>query len=154
MVDTLSTTRTNDFHQMQDQLSEQCREAISGATTYALSSMKSGDHWVGEVRWTATFTALYVYLLQCLNLDLEPDWEALILFLESQQRPDGSYGMSCEHSDDSSICVEVYLALKVLEVAPRSPKMQAAKEFILMCGGMPSVRVFTKKYLAMFGLLS
>ncbi|KAK4503569.1 hypothetical protein PRZ48_004484 [Zasmidium cellare] len=147
-------TSMMDHGQPKDDIIEQCHGAIVGARRYAISSMKTEDHWDGEVRCSVTFTALYVFLYQCLELDLSQDRGALILYLESQQSNDGSWSISPENGGDMSVSVEAYLALKLLGVDPQLPKMQAAKDFILSEGGMSQVRAFTRMYLAVFGLFS
>lgn len=131
---------------------ESCYDAVRGAREYAIACMKNGDHWSGEVHSNVTITAEYIYLKYYLNLDI--DHKPLIKFLTSQQRSDGSWGIAPDHPGDVSICVEAYLALKILGVDPQLPMMREARAFILSKGGLAGIRLFTRIYLAMFGLFS
>lgn len=134
-------------------LLEQCHQALAGAQAYSASTMKSGNHWSGEVRSNISITAEYVFLKSWLEIDLETDREALEMFLFNQQNTDGSWSIDRENSGDVSLTTEAYLALKILGVDHELPMMLAARDFVLAKGGIPCVRFFTRIYLAMFGLL-
>lgn len=134
-------------------LLEQCCQAIAGAHVYSASTMKGDNHWSGEVRSNVTITAEYVFLWTWLDIDLSPHREDLKEFFFNQQRQEGSWSIDLEHPGDVSLTTEAYLALKILGVDHDLPMMRAARDFILSKGGIPSIRFFTRIYLAMFGLL-
>ena len=98
-------------------------------------------------------TSEYVFLRQSLGLDLSVDREALRHWLVSDQKDDGSWGLAPDYPGDVSTSTEAYLALKILDVAPDAAYMVKARSFILALGGVAKVRVFTRFYLACFGLL-
>jgi squalene-hopene/tetraprenyl-beta-curcumene cyclase len=131
---------------------QDCQDAVQGAREYAIACMNSDGHWSGEVQANVTITAEYVFLKTYLDLDV--DHGALIKFLTSQQQSDGSWGIAPDNPGDISTSVEAYLALKILGVDPQVPMMQEACLFIHSEGGMGSIRLFTRIYLAMFGLYS
>ena len=57
-----------------------------------------------------------------------------------------------KYPGDVSTSVEAYLALKILGVSVKDPAMDRARCFIIAAGGVEKVRIFTRIYLATFGL--
>ena len=131
------------------------RKSLDIATSYAHEIKREDGHWCGELRSNATITAEYVFLRQALGLDLDCDRQALRRWLLSDQNADGSWGIApVDYPGDVSTSVEAYLALKVLGVSIKDPAMERARSFIVAAGGVESVRIFTRIYLATFGLFS
>ncbi|KAJ5139323.1 squalene-hopene-cyclase [Penicillium bovifimosum] len=122
------------------------------AAQHSKEQIKPDGHWCGEVKTNVTTTAECVFLYYSLGIDLTKDREAIIQWLLSEQRPDGSWSIAPRYPGDISLTVEAYLALKILGVPQESPVMQKACEFVLAVGGVAKVRIFTRIYLAMFGL--
>ena len=156
---TSSTTMTvtapqNVFSSSTDKqpLSSAEHKALSLATKYAFDCTEPDGHWCGELRSNATITAEYVFLRQALGLDLTGDREALCRWFISDQKPDGSWAIAPDYPGDVSTTTEAYLALKILNVSAEDPAMCRAKDFVLSVGGVAKVRVFTRIYLATFGL--
>jgi squalene-hopene/tetraprenyl-beta-curcumene cyclase len=136
----------------QASLTFQVEEALKLANDYALGSVHSDGHWYGEMRSNVTVTAEYIFLRQALGLDLKADSAAYCRYILSQQNGDGSWGLAPEVPGDVSTSAEAYLALKILGVSTESSVMQKAREFVLGAGGVAKVRVFTRIFLATFGL--
>ncbi|PYH42955.1 terpene cyclase/mutase family protein [Aspergillus saccharolyticus JOP 1030-1] len=128
------------------------RAALDKATQYSFEHMKDDNHWCGELKSNATITAEYVFLRQALGLDLTSQAQPLIRWLLSQQNPDGSWGIAPHYPGDVSTSTEAYFALKMLRLPPESSAMRRAAEYIRSVGGIAQVRIFTRFYLAMFGL--
>jgi len=122
------------------------------AAEYAFDCMKDDGHYVAEVYSNATFTAEYIFLRQSLGLDLSADQGALRYWLLSQQNLDGSWGLAPGTKGDVSTTTEAYLALKILHVSPDTLVMHRAREFVVRNGGAAKVRIFTRIFLATFGL--
>lgn len=80
------------------------------------------------------------------------DAEATSQWFFSDQNSDGSWGIAPDGPGDLSTSVEAYLALKILSVPATNSAMLRAREYILSVGGVAKVRVFTRIYLATFGL--
>lgn len=80
------------------------------------------------------------------------DGEAICRWFWSDQKADGGWGVAPDVPGDISTSVEAYLALKILNVPSTNPAMLRARQFILSIGGVARVRVFTRIYLATFGL--
>ncbi|KAE8353390.1 squalene cyclase [Aspergillus coremiiformis] len=135
-----------------ENLMEEVAHTLTLASDYALGSVHSDGHWCGELKSNTTITAEYIFLRQALGLDLKTDNAAYCRFLLSEQNPDGSWGVAPEHPGDVSTTTETYLALKILGVKKNLPAMQRARTFVLKTGGVAAVRVFTRIFLATFGL--
>ena len=131
-------------------------KALQLAANYAWDDVHDDGHWYGELRSNATITAEYVMLYQALGLknDLERDREALSHWFLSDQNPDGSWGIAPDYPGDVSTTTEAYLALKILGTSIKDPAMQRACSFVRSVGGVAKVRIFTRIYLATFGLFS
>ncbi|KAJ5787833.1 hypothetical protein N7457_002823 [Penicillium paradoxum] len=97
-------------------------------------------------------TAEYVFLRQALGLDLTADAAAYCRHLLSQQNNDGSWGLAPGYPGDVSTSTEAYLTLKILGTSPHIPAMKRARQSVLKAGGIARVRVFTRIFLATFGL--
>ena len=129
--------------------------AVELALNYAWDDVHDDGHWYGELKTNASITAEYVMLYQALGLEdsLCRDREALCQHLLSEQNPDGSWGVAPDYPGDVSTSTEVYLALKILGVSTEALAMQRACAFVKSVGGAARVRIFTRIYLATFGLL-
>lgn len=128
--------------------------ALRLAANYAWDDVHDDGHWYGELKTNATITAEYVMLYQALDLNksLEHDREALCKWLLSDQNPDGSWGIAPSHPGDVSTTTEAYFALKILGESSKTPAMRRACCFIRAVGGVAKVGIFTRIYLATFGL--
>src|SRR5262249_48927829 len=97
----------------------------------------------------------YVLMCQMLGLtqELTSRKDRLIAYLRSEQLPDGSWSIAHGCNGDVSSTAEAYLALRILEVEQSDPTLMSAQGFILRNGGLESLRIFTRIFFAMFGLL-
>ena len=135
-----------------DLLPSKALRSLKLAAAYAFDQMRDDSHWSGEVLTNATFTAEYVFMRQALALDLSNDEEALRHYLLSDQNLNGSWGIAPEYSGDVSTTTEVYLALKILKLSTDAAPMRRAREFVIENGGVAKVRIYTRVWLATFGL--
>ncbi|KAJ5652787.1 terpene cyclase [Penicillium longicatenatum] len=134
------------------QLLVEVEQSLKLSNDYAIGLGRPDGHWCGELRSNVTITSEYIFLRQALGLDLEADSNAYRRHIISQQNDDGSWSLAPEYPGDVSTTTEAYLALKILGVSPNVPFMQQAKDFVLRAGGVAKVRVFTRIFLATFGL--
>ncbi len=65
---------------------------------------------------------------------------------------DGSWALYYDGPADVSTTIESYVALKVLGVDPRAPQMHKALAVIHAAAASSNARVFTKIWLALFGI--
>ena len=130
------------------------RRALDLAVNYSSETVRADGHWCGKLRSNATITAEYVFLRQALGHDLKADREALCQWFFSGQKPDGSWSIAPgDYSGNVSTTTEAYLALKILGVSPDDPRLRQARIFVISIGGVEKVRIFTRIYLATFGLV-
>ena len=134
-------------------ISDEARSTLANAVNHSFETALSDGHWVGELKSNATITAEYVFLRQALGLDLKADTEALSRWLLSDQNEDGSWAIAPFYPGDLSTTTEAYFALKILGVATDNVAMVRARDFIILHGGIAKVRIFTRIYLATFGLV-
>ncbi|KAL4970161.1 terpenoid cyclases/protein prenyltransferase alpha-alpha toroid [Aspergillus stella-maris] len=134
------------------ELPSQADLTVKRATDWAISKVHDDGHWCGELKSNVTITAEYIFLRQALGLDIQFDGPAYTRHLLSSQSSDGSWGLAPAYPGDVSTTTEAYLALKMLGTSRDMPEMQRARQFIVESGGVAQVRVFTRIFLAMFGL--
>ena len=146
------TKRLPDVQACQSSLDSPVSHTLKQAANHALQLKRADGHWCGEIRSNPTITAEYVFLRQALGLDLTADRNALCQWFLSEQRPDGSWSIAPDYPGDVSTTTETYLALKLLGYRAGDPVMCRARDFVLSVGGVAKVRMFTRIYLATFGL--
>lgn len=130
------------------------RECLESAVQHSRHTQHTDGHWCGELRSNPTITSEYVFLYQALGLELGASRQPLCQWFFSQQKDDGSWGIAPDYPGDISTTVEAYFALKLLHIPLEHPAMQRARVFVLSVGGVAKVRIFTRIYLATFGLFS
>ncbi|MCU1504535.1 MAG: putative squalene-hopene cyclase, partial [Ilumatobacteraceae bacterium] len=75
-------------------------------------------------------------------------------WIRENQRDDGTWATFHGGPPDLSTTVEAYWALKLAGDSPDEPHMQHAARHVVAAGGLEGTRVFTRIWLAMFGLWS
>ncbi|MHB8719601.1 MAG: squalene--hopene cyclase [Candidatus Dormibacteria bacterium] len=126
--------------------------AVASATDHLLARQHAQGWWVGELATNATMTAEHVLLLAFLGLPVDPIREGAARHLLREQRDDGSWALYHDGPADLSTTVEAYASLRVLGLDAGSAPLRAARRVILDQGGLAEVRVFTRIWLALFGL--
>jgi squalene-hopene/tetraprenyl-beta-curcumene cyclase len=135
-----------------EQLQASARSALISAIEYSHKVSLPEGYWYGENQCQVTITSEYVFLRQVLGLELETDKEPICRYLLGGQQKDGSWAIAPEYQGDVSTTTEAYLALKILGVPTDDPRIRRAKEFAIGSGGVAKVRIFTRIFLAQFGL--
>ena len=141
--------KTLDDH---ESLQASVRSVLISAVEYSHKVSLPEGYWCGESRCHATITSEYVFLRQALGLELETDKEPICRYLFGDQQKDESWAIAPEYPGDVSTTTEAYLALKILGIPTDDPRMRRAKEFAICSEGVAKVRVFTRIFLAQFGL--
>jgi squalene-hopene/tetraprenyl-beta-curcumene cyclase len=138
-----------------DNLEAGAIESLQQAYHYSLKTFDN-NHWCGELKSNVTITAEYVFLHQTLGhwQTYNESKDSICDYLFSEQNDDGSWSIAPDHPGDISASTEAYLALKILgQTSDGSPAMRKAQQWITTeGGGVERVRVFTRIYLATFGL--
>jgi squalene-hopene/tetraprenyl-beta-curcumene cyclase len=134
-----------------DPLVEAAARAAGAARDWLLRVLKK-EHWCAELESNTTITAEYVMLRHALGLDLSRRREAILKYLSSRQKADGSWGIAWNLPGDVSTTAETYLAYRLLGVPVEDPRLRRAEAYVRAQGGLARVRIFTRINLAMFGL--
>lgn len=127
-------------------------DAYKLAVEHAWEARRPDGHWNGELLSNATITAEQVFFYQSLGMTPIPDGGAYQHYLLSNQQQDGSWSIAPDYPGDVSTSAEAYLALKVLGVPQHHEAMRRGRAFIRRCGGIATVRIFTRIFFAQFGL--
>ncbi len=126
--------------------------ALKRAVGWLLRTQSTEGWWSGELETNVTMTAEHVLLFRFLGLALDDFREGAIEHILGNQREDGSWALYYDGPADVSTTIEAYVALKVLGVDAESDEMRKALTVILRAGGLAKARVFTKIWLALFGV--
>ncbi|CZR65398.1 related to squalene cyclase [Phialocephala subalpina] len=113
---------------------EKILRSLSSGAEYAFEKAEDDGHWYA------------------LGLDLRPVAAALKQELFSDQHEDGSWGIGYGLPGEISTTVEAYLELRLLDVPSDTEVMRKARKWIVGVGSIAKVRIFTRIFLAMFGL--
>ena len=130
------------------------REALSRATDHLLSLQSPAGWWKGELETNVTMDAEDLLLRKFLGVLTEDVAGAAADWIRSQQREDGTWANFFGGPGDLSTTVESYVALKLAGDPADAGHMQRAREWILDHGGLERTRVFTRLWMALFGLWS
>ena len=127
-------------------------QTLNRAVGWLLQEQSTEGWWSGELETNVTMTAEHVLLFRFLGLPNDEFRIGAIAYILNNQRSDGSWALYYDGPADLSTTIESYVALKVLGVDPESTEMRKALAVILRQGGVVNARVFTKIWLALFGL--
>ncbi|EWT07891.1 squalene-hopene cyclase [Intrasporangium chromatireducens Q5-1] len=108
--------------------------------------------WKGELETNVTIEAEDLLVRQFLGIrtDRETEWTAR--WIRSKQRGDGSWATFHGGPADLSTTVEAYLALRLAGDRPEDAHLVRARDVVRALGGLEQSRVFTRIWLALFGL--
>ncbi|HET6276846.1 MAG TPA: squalene--hopene cyclase [Candidatus Cybelea sp.] len=127
-------------------------QTLNRAVGWLLQEQSTEGWWSGELETNVTMTAEHVLLFRFLGLPHDEFRGGAIAYILNNQRSDGSWALYYDGPADLSTTIESYVALKVLGVDPESKEMRKALDVILRQGGLVNARVFTKIWLALFGV--
>ncbi|HEV3154939.1 MAG TPA: squalene--hopene cyclase [Candidatus Baltobacteraceae bacterium] len=128
------------------------QDHLDRAVAWLLDKQHPDGWWTDELETNVTMTAEHVLLLRFLGISPDPIREGAIEHILHHQRSDGSWALYYDGPADLSTTIEAYVALKVLGVDPARGEMQRALEIVRKLGGLASARVFTKIWMALFGV--
>ena len=128
------------------------QRSLRRAIDWLLKEQSTEGWWSGELETNVTMTAEHVLLFRFLGLPHDEFRAGAIGHMLRHQRSDGSWALYYDGPADLSTTIEAYVALKVLGVDPSREEMCKARDVILQQGGVANARVFTKIWLALFGV--
>jgi len=127
-------------------------DALRSAVDWLLDHQDASGWWSGELETNVTMTAEHVLLLRFLGISNDDIRDAATRHMLGAQRDDGTWALYHDGPGDVSTTIEAYVALRVLGVDAMHPRMRGALQAILAQGGLAEARVFTKIWLALFGV--
>ena len=133
-------------------LKEQTDRALARAREWLLANQSPQGFWKGELQTNVTMDAEDLLLRQFLGVRTDEQTRKAAVWIRSQQRADGTWANAYGAPTDLGTTVESYVALRLAGDAIEEPHMRRAAEFIREQGGIPATRVFTRVWLALFGL--
>jgi squalene-hopene/tetraprenyl-beta-curcumene cyclase len=110
--------------------------------------------WKGELATNVTMDAEDLLLREFLGIRRPTETAEAARWIRSQQRTDGTWATFHGGPGDLSTTVEAWVALRLAGDPPDAPHMAQAATRILERGGVERTRVFTRIWLALFGLWS
>ncbi|MGZ4664514.1 MAG: squalene--hopene cyclase [Frankiaceae bacterium] len=128
--------------------------ALDRARTHLLGLQQPAGWWKGELQTNVTMDAEDLLLREFLGIRTAAETEQAARWIRSQQRADGTWANFEGGPADLSTTLEAYIALKLAGDDPDAAHMRAAVTFIRGHGGVEHSRVFTRLWLALFGLWS
>jgi squalene-hopene/tetraprenyl-beta-curcumene cyclase len=108
--------------------------------------------WVGELESNVTMTAQHLLFLEFLRLRDEETTRRCANELLARRRPDGLWSIYWNGEPDLAATLEAYAALRLAGLSADDPRLAPARRFCEERGGIGAVRVFTRIWLALFGL--
>ncbi len=132
---------------------------IDSAVAHMFSIQHPDGYWWAELEANVTMAAERLMLERFLGIEDTRRTQKIARYILDHQLSDGSWAIYYGGPGDPSVTVEAYFALKLAGIDPQRPQMIAAREFIransgiggTRADGRPSVRIFTKLWLALFG---
>jgi squalene-hopene/tetraprenyl-beta-curcumene cyclase len=125
---------------------------LDAAVERLLEIQNPGGWWVGELESNVTMTAQHIFWTTFLGLADEDSVRRCANDLLARQRPDGTWSIYWEGEPDLAATVEAYAALRLAGLAADDPRLAGARRYVEEQGGIGAARVFTRIWLALFGL--
>ncbi|WP_280274011.1 squalene--hopene cyclase [Nocardia wallacei] len=129
-------------------------DALRAAVAHLRSLQDETGWWKGELATNVTMDAEDLLLRAFLGISTPEVTEPAARWIRSQQREDGTWATFHGGPGDLSTTAEAWVALRLAGDSPDAPHMRAAAEFVRAGGGVEASRVFTRIWLALFGLWS
>ncbi len=128
--------------------------ALARAVDHLLRLQDEAGWWKGELETNVTMDAEDLLLREFLGIRTEEGTAETAEWIRSQQRPDGTWATFYGGPGEMSATAEAYVALRLAGDPAEARHMQAAAAFVRDSGGLERCRVFTRLWLALFGLWS
>ncbi len=129
-------------------------ETLRRAREHLLGLQDPEGWWKGELQTNVRRAGRLLLLREFLGVRGEEETARAAAWIRSRQREDGTWANFHGGPGDLSTTVETYAALRLAGDPPDAAHMQRAAAFILEAGGLERSRVFTRIWLALFGLWS
>lgn len=127
-------------------------QAIQKTHSYYLAQQHDEGYWWYELESNVTIVAEYMMLLHFIGIHDPVRDEKITCHILRHQQQDGSWPLYRGGPGDLSTTIEAYFSLRLAGYSRDDQRMVLARDFVLNQGGIEAARVFTKIYLALFGL--
>jgi squalene-hopene/tetraprenyl-beta-curcumene cyclase len=129
---------------------------VDAALARACEALRRLQHshgwWKGELETNVTIDAEDLLLRSFLGVLTPSQAAGTARWIRSKQRSDGTWATFYEGPPDLSTTVEAWAALRLAGDRADAAHMRKAAEFVLDAGGVEASRVFTRVWMALFGL--
>jgi squalene-hopene/tetraprenyl-beta-curcumene cyclase len=125
---------------------------LSRARNHLLSLQSPEGWWRGDLETNVTMDAEDLMMREFLGIGDPNDTAASARWIRSQQREDGTWANFYGGLGDLSTTIEAYVALRIAGDNPGEAHMELAAHFVREHGGIEASRVFTRIWLALFGM--
>ena len=129
-------------------------QALAAAVADLRERQDPQGWWKGDLDTNVTMDAEDLLLREFLHIRTAGETEEAARWIRSQQRDDGSWAVYYGGPGELSTTVEAWVALRLAGDPADAPHLARAAEFVRAHGGLERTRVFTRIWLAMFGLWS
>ncbi|HEY3893829.1 MAG TPA: squalene--hopene cyclase [Pseudonocardiaceae bacterium] len=129
-------------------------QALAAAVAHLRERQDPQGWWKGNLDTNVTMDAEDLLLREFLGIRSAGQTEESARWIRSQQREDGSWAIYHGGPGELSTTVEAWVALRLAGDLPDAEHMTRAARFVRAHGGLERSRVFTRIWLAMFGLWS
>ena len=126
--------------------------ALEAGVERLLSLQRSDGYWVAELESNVTMTAQHIFWHEFLRILDEDTVRRCANELLARRRDDGTWAIYWGGEPDLAATVEAYTALRMAGLAADDPRLAGARSYIEEEGGIGASRVFTRMWLALFGL--
>ncbi len=137
----MSTTLGTDFER-----------ALGAGVERLLSLQKPDGSWVAELESNVTMTAQHIFWHEFLRIADDDTVRRCANELLARRRDDGTWAIYWGGEPDLAATVEAYTALRMAGLAADDTRLAGARGYIEEQGGIGASRVFTRMWLALFGL--
>jgi squalene-hopene/tetraprenyl-beta-curcumene cyclase len=148
----VSTTKARSVKKAARRPTKELERTLNRAVRRLLSLQRPDGWWVGELESNVTMTAQHLLLLEFLRLRDEETTRRCANELLARQRPDGLWAIYWEGEPDLAATLESYAALRLAGLSADDERLGPARRFCEERGGIGGARVFTRIWLALFGL--
>lgn len=154
MSETVSETRTGvTSGRARAEEPSHIEHAIWKAQEYLLNLQHPDGYWVADLEGDPSLISDYVLLSHFLGRLEETRKHKAAAGLVRAQLPDGGWNIYHGGPSEINATVKGYVALRLCGLHPDDDPCRLARECALSLGGVKATNVFTKIYLAIFGLL-
>ncbi|GEL21931.1 squalene-hopene cyclase [Pseudonocardia sulfidoxydans NBRC 16205] len=130
------------------------RDTLDAAVAFLRAGRHPDGWWQGELETNVTMDAEDLLLREFLGIRTDDETAEAARWIRSRQRADGSWATFQDGPADLSTTIEAWVALRLAGDSPDAEHMLRAQKFVVSQGGLERSRVFTRIWLALFGLWS